>query len=57
METTPKFVHIAKSRRGGQFVVNALCGRRVGFLSTTSDAAHATCTKCLAVAKSTQEVG
>lgn len=47
MNTQPKYLHIAKRRRGGEFVVGTLCGRRVGLMSTT-DEARATCTKCLA---------
>lgn len=44
---TPKYTHIARRRRGGEYATLALCGRRVGILSCTTEA-EATCTKCLA---------
>jgi hypothetical protein len=55
MDKAPKFSHIVRTRRAGDFVAFSLCGRRVNWMHTT-DEANATCRKCVAesLAKSTQ---
>ena len=47
MDKAPKYTHIVRTRRPGDFVAFALCGRRVNWMFTTTEA-NATCRKCVA---------